>query len=306
MTAPELTVVLMVDRRRERGQRALRALLDQTAIERLSIRYFDRIIIVNMPEAATQKAALESGEIDMALDITSDQVADLQATDGITVYQGSGNIVHFLLMNANPDVGGPMSNLKPGSLTGDAHFLMSFNHASATVSAGPVTLLPGNNSAYRRAAVLELGDDLLNLLEMEPLLNWRLVARGERLFLDTDMQMVHANEISLMAFVEANYVFSRLFGALRGGAQGWSPGERAVRVLVAPILPVVRAARLVRFAITRDPAVLTLVLLGLPVVLLIQGASVLGQTVGILFGEGRARQELLSLTLNAPRDEVAT
>jgi hypothetical protein len=109
-----------------------------------------------------------------------------------------------------------------------------------------------------------------------------------------------------MAFVEANYVFSRLFGALRGGAQGWSPGERAVRVLVAPILPVVRAARLVRFAITRDPAALTLVLLGLPVVLLIQGASVLGQTVGILFGEGRARQELLSLTLNAPRDEVAT
>lgn len=74
--------------------------------------YYDRIVIVNMPEAATQKAALQSGDIDMAIDITSDQVPDLQSTDGITVYQGSGNIVHFLLMNANPDVGGPMSDPK--------------------------------------------------------------------------------------------------------------------------------------------------------------------------------------------------
>lgn len=74
--------------------------------------YFDRIIIVNMPEAATQKAALESGEIDMALDITSDQVPALQSNPGLTVFLGSGNIVHFLLMNANPDVGGPMSDPK--------------------------------------------------------------------------------------------------------------------------------------------------------------------------------------------------
>jgi peptide/nickel transport system substrate-binding protein len=74
--------------------------------------YFDRVIITNLPEAATQKAALESGEIDVALDITADQVPDLESTDGVTVYQGSGNIVHFLLMNANPEVGGPMSDPK--------------------------------------------------------------------------------------------------------------------------------------------------------------------------------------------------
>jgi peptide/nickel transport system substrate-binding protein len=71
--------------------------------------YFDRVIILNMPEAATQKAALESGEIDMALDVTADQVPDLLNNPDVTVYQGSGNIVHFLLMNMNPDVGGPMA-----------------------------------------------------------------------------------------------------------------------------------------------------------------------------------------------------
>lgn len=72
--------------------------------------YFDRIVITNIAEAATQKTALEAGDIDLALDITIDQVPDLEATDGIEVYQGTGNIVHFLLMNQDPDIGGPMSD----------------------------------------------------------------------------------------------------------------------------------------------------------------------------------------------------
>ena len=72
--------------------------------------YFDRIIIANIPEAATQKVALESGEVDIALDLTADQMADLEGNADISIFRGPGNIVHFLLMNANPEVGGPMSN----------------------------------------------------------------------------------------------------------------------------------------------------------------------------------------------------
>ncbi len=72
--------------------------------------YFDRIIITNIPEPATQKVALESGEIDLALDLTSDQIAPLEGNPAIAIYRGPGNIVHFLLMNANPDIGGPMSD----------------------------------------------------------------------------------------------------------------------------------------------------------------------------------------------------
>lgn len=72
--------------------------------------YFDRIIIVNIPEAATQKVALESGEIDIALDLTSDQLATMGGSEDVTVATVPGNIVHFLLMNNNPDLGGPVSN----------------------------------------------------------------------------------------------------------------------------------------------------------------------------------------------------
>jgi peptide/nickel transport system substrate-binding protein len=72
--------------------------------------YFDRIIITNISEAATQKVALESGEIDIALDLTSDQIADLEGNTDLSIYRGAGNIVHFLLMNNDPEIGGPMSN----------------------------------------------------------------------------------------------------------------------------------------------------------------------------------------------------
>src|SRR5690606_24269260 len=62
--------------------------------------YFDRVIIVNIPEAATQKAALESGQIDIALDLTPDQIAELEGVDGISIFTGPGQWTHFLLMNA--------------------------------------------------------------------------------------------------------------------------------------------------------------------------------------------------------------
>ena len=73
---------------------------------------FDQIIIRNIPEASAQKAALEAGDIDLAFDLSADQVPSLKNNPDVTVYEGLGNYVFFLLMNENPDVGGPMSNPK--------------------------------------------------------------------------------------------------------------------------------------------------------------------------------------------------
>jgi peptide/nickel transport system substrate-binding protein len=74
--------------------------------------YFDRIIIQNMPEAASQKTALEAGDVDLALDLTADQVSQMESNKDLTIYKGAGNIVHFLLMNQDPNIGGPMANPK--------------------------------------------------------------------------------------------------------------------------------------------------------------------------------------------------
>ncbi|MCB9461780.1 MAG: ABC transporter substrate-binding protein [Anaerolineaceae bacterium] len=72
--------------------------------------YYDRVIITNIAEAATQKIALEAGDIDLALDLTRDQVATLEGNENLTVYSGPSVYTHFLLMNADPELGGPVSD----------------------------------------------------------------------------------------------------------------------------------------------------------------------------------------------------
>ena len=65
-----------------------------------------------MPEAATQKAALEAGDIDLATDLSSDQVVGMEGNADLTIYRTAGNIIHFLLLNRDPEIGGPVSDPK--------------------------------------------------------------------------------------------------------------------------------------------------------------------------------------------------
>lgn len=72
--------------------------------------YFDRVIIANIPEAATQKVALESGEIDLATDLSPDQVQGLSGNAAISIYTGSSSWTHFILMNRDASIAGPVAN----------------------------------------------------------------------------------------------------------------------------------------------------------------------------------------------------
>lgn len=72
--------------------------------------YFDRIIFTNIPEASTRKLALEAGDIDIATGITPEQISAIESTPGLAVFQGSGLDMHYLGMNRDPEVGGPMAN----------------------------------------------------------------------------------------------------------------------------------------------------------------------------------------------------
>lgn len=74
--------------------------------------YFDRVIIINQPEAATQATSLQGGDIDLALDLTPDQLPSLKDNDDIAVYQGPTANLHFLLFNEDPAISGPLADAK--------------------------------------------------------------------------------------------------------------------------------------------------------------------------------------------------
>jgi peptide/nickel transport system substrate-binding protein len=71
---------------------------------------FDRIVIRNITEAATQKLQVEAGDIDIATGLSQDQVPTMEGSEGVTVTTSAAATTFYVLMNNNPDVGGAFSD----------------------------------------------------------------------------------------------------------------------------------------------------------------------------------------------------
>ena len=70
----------------------------------------DRIVIRNITEAATQKLQLERGDVDVATGLDQDQMKALKSSQGVTTKNSPAATTFYLLMNNNPEVGGPFAN----------------------------------------------------------------------------------------------------------------------------------------------------------------------------------------------------
>lgn len=69
-----------------------------------------RVIFRNIPEAATQKIQLEAGDIDIAFDLSSDQVPSLEGNAAVSVYQGLSDTLIFIKGNQDEEIGGAAAN----------------------------------------------------------------------------------------------------------------------------------------------------------------------------------------------------
>ena len=68
-----------------------------------------RVIFRTVSEAAAQKLGLETGDLDIGLDISADQVSSLKENPNLAVYEGTSDSVFFLIMNMDPAIGGPLA-----------------------------------------------------------------------------------------------------------------------------------------------------------------------------------------------------
>jgi peptide/nickel transport system substrate-binding protein len=69
-----------------------------------------RIVIRNITEPATQKLQLERGDLDIATGLDQDQMRALRGVAGVTAKASPAATTFYLLMNANPQVGGPFAH----------------------------------------------------------------------------------------------------------------------------------------------------------------------------------------------------
>ena len=74
---------------------------------------FDRIVIRNITEAATQKLQIEAGDIDIATGLSQDQVPTMEGSEGVTVNSSAAATTFYVLMNNNPELVAPSPTPDP-------------------------------------------------------------------------------------------------------------------------------------------------------------------------------------------------
>ena len=109
----------------------------------------ERVIIRNIPEAATQKLQLEAGDVQIAMDLSADQLGSLQNNPDVTIFQTLSDTMFFLLMNQDKTIGGPMSDPKVQQAVRLALDYEGFKALAGGQAVTPPTILPvGFAGAY--------------------------------------------------------------------------------------------------------------------------------------------------------------
>lgn len=196
-------------------------------------------------------------------------------------------------------VGPVVRNANPASSISWADLLLGYASWLDPVTAGVTDRLPGHNSSYKRAILLDYGRDLEAMLLAEILLHWDLRARGHQLYLESAAKVGHVNFERLTSLITAQFHHSRVFAAARG--RTWSPVRRLLYVGGAPLIPAIRFWRIIR----RDGGglryppfrVLPALILGLVV-------AAVGELVGYALGAGDAEQKLLPFEFQRTRHLV--
>jgi hypothetical protein len=202
-------------------------------------------------------------------------------------------------------IGPSMGNANPGSLVSWVSLFLDYGPWVESDRRGVADDVPGHNAAYKRAALLELGDELELHLRADSLMHAELRERGHELYLEPDAVCDHLNVSSLYWALVEHFHSGRKFAGQR--ARTWSWRLRLLFAGGAPLIPAVRAYRIVRDI--RRSGRTDLLPRVLPVLLLVLGVSAAGELVGYVAGPGRSpllyQIEIFKSRYTRPSDQAA-
>lgn len=92
--------------------------------------------------------------------------------------------------------------------------------------AGQASFLPGHNSRYKRAVLLEYGDQLEDMLVSETVMHLDLCRKGYRLYIESSARAAHVNFSLLSSWLPVQLYSGRVFAGSR--ARNWSLLRRLV------------------------------------------------------------------------------
>jgi hypothetical protein len=187
-------------------------------------------------------------------------------------------------------VGPAVTNANPDTMVSWADLLIGYGPWLAPIARREADFLPGHNSSYKRAVLMEeYGEELARLMEAETVLMWDLRAKGHRLLLDPAAQTAHMNFELWSSWAPVMFLSGRAFAHTRSAT--WPIAKRVVFVGASPMIPFVRLARTLGNArrLGRGMSFLARVIPALFAGLVMDGV---GQMVGYAFGAGDAHARL--------------
>lgn len=296
---PELSVVVATPDRYETIRQTIRHLRSQTVRDRIEV------VIVAPSEKALDLALEEMEPFASHRVVEIGEVESLGVGNAAGVRAASAPVVALLEDHSRPErvwaeavlaahrdewaaVGPVMGNPNPRSALSWADFLLAFSTWWMPTSSREMDHLPTHNGSYKRAVLLEYDSELETMLSAEIVLQWDMVARGHRLYVDSNARLYHVNFERFRSWLPLKLHAGRVFAAVR--SRRWSWRKRTVYTLGSPLIPL-RGLRYVRRQIRlRGPAGLPRAVYPLMGLGLVAGA--LGEALGYALGMGSATRDL--------------
>ena len=311
---PAVSIVLLVGRRRERAARALASILAQDGIDRCEVLLVD---------AGPGGMALPAGADHSSVTVVPRQHRPLGgqmraeamrlARAPVVVFLEEhaqalpGWLIGIEAVFSDPTVAGAtgeVHNLNPGVGISDAVHVMSFSRWMPPLDHGwDSDVIMAHNTAYRRADVLELDDDLDTLLESEIVLQRALRRRGGRLVIDPRIRVGHTNEGTYATITRGYYLWNVSFGRTWSRIERWSALRRAAQVVGFPWWVCRRVTDMFRNV---PPAHRRVLMRHLPGVLLAQTGGAIGIAVGCLDLDRGAARRFTDYELDIDRPGAAS
>jgi glycosyltransferase involved in cell wall biosynthesis len=313
MTAPSLSVIVVVGPLRERAGPCLRSLLDQELAGGLEILLLDR---ATAAFAALPVPHAEDGRVRY---LRLDETVTFAEARAIGVRQAGAPMVAFLeehcraqpgwaaaLLEAFGEgwcgVGYGFLNANPGVGLSDFTGLTSYTAFQLPTERRVSRMLSGHNAAYRRDILMGLGERLEELLTCDLVLHEVLCRRGHRLLIEPRAVVAHLNETTIRSRARGLYHFNRVYAPLRAREFAWSRSRRIGYVLAAPLVP--PYAFYNHWRQVRTPANRRLLLRSLWAHVFVTVAAAAGQTAGLLFGAGDSALRFSDFETGEPRPQA--
>ena len=317
-----LSAIVLVGRERVRAQQVLDRLNEQTAADCMEI------VIADTAGSSYPRLRIDPGGVPTVyLDFSADERwGDVRAAASRAA---KGSIAAFVedhsiplctwaeaIVRASPGpwvaAGYAFLNANPGkdfcwkAYLSRAGFITDYGVWAHPVPLGFIRQMPCNNVAYRREALLELGDKLGGMFHTDLMLHEHFSRAGKPMDIIRDAIVAHQNHEEVGVLLEGNFVHCRMIAASRVAEGGWGWPRRLVYALAVPIaVPFMKLGRLLRIQMRRR-VLWGVTLASLPVAVTVFVWSSLGETMGYLFGFGNSVERFQQIEASTPRSAELT